>query len=953
MARARNKRGSVLLMAIGLLTIIALLASMFLIVANLDATEAAIMSSKDQANMLAQNILSSVVARIGEDRYCGSTTDYSYPGPPAYKATQAKPFGQLASNTSSSTWKCFIDHPGVDTWLSSCYDPTEPNGFAFLSRIADTGIDKVDTDLDGIPDAYKTATANTSGSYYWAAVHVSDLAGRVCLNTAGLDPCATPAPTGMTTVITPTYINLKGLLGDANYTNIHTARCNNTTQTLLDYYNNCGSILLAPASSTYTPFSIADELFLLWRAPATQAPMTNQGRVYQATPSLTASLKQLHTTFSCTGAQVRRPACDCMQGINPLMTTDPSDSLIQLDTSTDAARQKIYQRVLRMIHQLRIGVNASDPIADLPKFMINDSRITANQKKMAAHFVANLWANQRPGDAPWRFKPRTIGNSFPYPPTDEAFTAYGLRQDLVISEAFAKHKKDEKKDTPDANSNHYWGYAVELLNPTPDPIAVSSATYSLKMNGTEILTTAFTVPGAAGGLPGRKVLYNCDYGPKYTSGAKGVFGADPNDPDGTPPNLWVKVTGLDFSGGTVSAPRKFQMYRKSPPDTNLVPLDEVGTGAAELNYSYPKPANAVLPDADANVPVVADVRRDDRMTNGGTEVRARYNIAAYVRSTSPSPVYLNKPKLLSDSDLTTDANNLATYSVPIRPLAAIRSTADAANLYFAGPMDSNAFPQRIRGTSGWGTSTGIATAMFSNIPGRGRLALAPMKITGSALDANNCHDGFTPGLYPDVPAATLWNEFVTNLRPHDTRPNEKSRIYGQININTASREVLRQLPWPKTITRNTTPYTIDKELAISYLLAYRDMKQVSGGPNYATRATVMVGGGTRTITGLRADAASNIAGFLTPGEAAIPLGDYMISLMGASTALCADYTRARNALYAAIADCITVRSDVFSVHIRVNVDNSPYIWYYTGVIDRSNCTKREHMPAVLLFAEVR
>ncbi len=196
---------------------------------------------------------------------------------------------------------------------------------------------------------------------------------------------------------------------------------------------------------------------------------------------------------------------------------------------------------------------------------------------------------------------------------------------------------------------------------------------------------------------------------------------------------------------------------------------------------------------------------------------------------------------------------------------------------------------------------------------------------------------------------------------------DEPRHYGKINLNTATYDVLKALPWPMQFP--TAPSDRDKfilDVAPEFILAYRDMRQVNlGNTNASVDAPITFGQigaacnalnyGNRAvatgITGLRAN--SQFKGYLTPSEVAIPLADLskIINLNGqafpvvsagftAPTFAAEDgttlaetsyfkhyfyfagstyvsYPLYRNFLYRPISDLVTVRSDTFTANIYV------------------------------------
>jgi hypothetical protein len=128
------------------------------------------------------------------------------------------------------------------------------------------------------------------------------------------------------------------------------------------------------------------------------------------------------------------------------------------------------------------------------------------------------------------------------------------------------------------------------------------------------------------------------------------------------------------------------------------------------------------------------------------------------------------------------------------------------------------------------------------------------------------------------------------------------------------------------------------------------------------------------------DVSSDSPGFLTPGELAIPLSDYMHYMLGitnltlpgasennlpATTVNLPGYLEARDALYKAVANCVTVNSDTFAVYVLVQLYDTSvtqptgaaggtngYLSQtrYLAVFDRSNCRLATDKPAILLTA---
>jgi len=903
MTERTNRRGSVLLMAIGLLTIVAILASTFLILSDLDARETVAIATKANADVLANSAVSIVAKWIGEDRY----------------ARDGKgPYGKLENLLdegnkavpNAEKWIKYTDIPydnneRDDIWLSSEWDPNDGGGVwghltnlakpntgqpNKLNQVAAGGNKFADADGDELQDAFLYDPFDKTDPEYYVAVRVVDLASRICVNTAGdaTDPNEVDSPN----TITPAFINLSNFLHNAAlYDKLHSERAGNAT--LKAYDANCARKLLSPDTEggiTFKPFALAEEPFFLWCKPTDQSPSTHVGRLHETfkDQQILDHVRRRLTTFSCTGAVVRHP--------------DPDNSLEELtylDVRTKGRRDEIRERMREMLKQINVGAD-------------NTAR-----DKMASHFVANLWAYQDSdrSDAPWEVD-------------GGAVTVFGLEQDLVITEVFARHEADIKEPANQPQTDtHAWGYALEISNPSLRNLDLGD--YRLEIDGNPVKNLSGSLGPAdpnSKATPEKVVLYSFEAGAdsQYSGKEAEFFGT------GDVSN-WKKVDNLDFSGGGKRVVKLIQ-------DTHGIPIDQVSIGD-ELGYSLD--SKDALKESDAENKEQKDIQRDDRIFDGDkSRRRARYNLGVYARY-DDTPA-LGIANFVKDADALTigGGQNDKGYSAYIaRPkrrnvagqsVEGIDSIGELCNIYLAGPeKDGDELPftkKIVREADG---------SVFKDILARGRLGFCPEDIT---------EDGYASGVYPDVPSGTLYAEFFTHVKPHHgTVLERRTRVYGLINVNTASLAVLEHLPWPKTIKGlGNTNVAVEPLLAARAILNYRNTP-----------------GANASISGLRKNGAANRRGFLTPGEVAIPLGSYVDQAMQANNAAArkaADYMEKRNALYAAVGNCLTTRSDVFAVHILVQYgedkDSPRQKWYYLAVIDRSSVRKEDDSPAVLLFTQV-
>ncbi|MDY6913527.1 MAG: hypothetical protein SVT52_03615 [Planctomycetota bacterium] len=864
----RNRRGSVLLMVVGLLTILAMLGGTLLIISHMDAKTSDALSAKSQADPIAEGIVSQVQALLKEDLYIDATNG---------------PYGNYDGSTSQENWRKFIDHPAyesggleveIDHWLASGWY-SGITTWAHVSNISGENLNDVnnvtvgapdndyaDADGDGDRDArfFDTGVTNNEGETYYAAVRVIDLAGLLCVNTGAQSDAAT-----MPDTTRPVSIELSSFLSGC-YSNLHDERCGGTgTTDLEDFSENAAECLLAP-SGDYLPFAIGDEMYLRWLTA--DAP-TETGRLYDEITSLATDKRRQLTTFTCSRSLVRRPTGTFTE---PLVLTGSTIN-------------EIRDRVVYMLAQLSIGADDNA------------------RQHIAAAFVANLWAYQSNGTTgfPWAFN-YTVGAT--------SYTAYGVVPQPVITESYARFVQSSQPDP--GPHDHKWFAAIEIYNPGSLPAGL---TYKLA-------DTVISVP-----VSGQRNIYY-DY---EGYGNLAAIAADTGIDQATL-NDGIRINGLQFyEGKTV----KLTCTKLASPE---IVIDEVSS--ADLNHSAASPTDSSETD---------DIRRDDA-TN-----RARYNIAAYLHTDDSGGVQQE----LGESNNLTESTTLspdADYSAPIiRKEGEISDLGELLHIYCAGHFsdgsDEIPFTKRLLNSS--------ISAIFDDNPARGRLDPHPDDV------AYDRPTGYTFTDYPDVPAAAMLSEFFTLVPPDGTRTDitPDSRIYGRININTATEDVLERLPFETNITLSgyTNPVITVSDV-VDYIIAYRDMTQHGTSRNYASRSDPA----GADITNLRSnDPNSNIDGFLTAGEVAIPLADYVTDrILAANGGLTLDdlkklapYLEARDALYRSISNLITVNSDVYAANIVVQLrdsdGNTRYTWNYIAVLDRSNCDDTGDQPAVLLFSEIK
>jgi len=1013
MTYMHNRHGSVLLMAIGMLTILAILASTFVIISNLDSQETESLALRACAEPITDGVVARAIAQIGADR-AASELDGAY--------------GDVAPG--SNGWIRFIDcsHSSygdsadfpnpeqADPWLATSYLGGEGVGGHFTNIDANTSKEEynfdgirfsengtyvdgmshdgkhVDTDGDGIPDAtlYNTQIPSpiTDANTYWAAMRIVDLSARICVNTAG-GWFEGDAPDNRPNGSGPAMIDLRGFLdyrigmgtaiplydmvheGTAGSGTVIKGRIGNEAASggnalepapgsLKGYDKYCGRKLLSPARGGYQPYGIGDEAFFLNACSYTDNISMFGGRfnemlapISTVGAAMSDQVRRQLTTLSSVSAAVREPS----EGFYELLPIDTVQS--QNDC------QLVYERMLVMLERTRIGITPAD------------------RDRMAAHFAANLWAYCAYGDtgAPWAFRPNG----------DETRTFYGLRQDLVITQIFARHISNtefDANDTDHAKDNSAWGFAVELANPTSSNAMLDN--YELELKSQDGNTVLVPLRSGAGGLPfimaprssatapSKRVIYGCVFGAgNEDKTVKNLFGASPS------PLSWYKDDKLTFLKGTPSI--SITLYRKV--GTFRVPIDFATVGEENADLAYDTSLRPVDIAGDYSDPgwkpsygdAGIHIQRDDRLKEG-TARRAKFNMAIYHVNNSVTDTKLGQGNNLADGDLdhciyatSTEANySPGIYRPRDNALTASQTPtaresmpddeyflpglADMANVYLTGPVSESGVDKVF--------TTEILkedhSTVFKDRPDRGRTPTLKAALTDMV-------DSGATGNYLDVPPGYLFHEFFTRTPSHQARLNEKKRVYGLININTLGistnganvRSAAWWLPWPTespsgsaasnsgnrlALGGNAIEY--NRATAISYIQQYRD-KEGSG----EDRA------GWTEIENLRTADGSDIAGFLTPGEVGIPLAKYMQSILGDSEDKYqdADYVRAVNALFGYISDCISTRSDVFACYVTVQHGKVPQgkRWRYVAVIDRSNVLRPTDKPALLMRTPIR
>jgi hypothetical protein len=904
-----TRRGSVLMMAVALLAIIFILGSTFLAVAHMDMRTSSAIVSRSHGEPVAAGTVAIVQQMLANDLRLGTNGTYS----------------DLSDvpNNSEELLAAFVDYRKVE---DAATGPDDPFLFrqipvAFDGTFEDpvfsevfTFSDDEETSLSGDGVDAKLGLAdsvNAFGQPYKVAVKVVDLAGRACINTAGWPQWNMPQRP-----VNYDVVDLMGY-GPSSRSVFNGLRADGDNPPLPTYWNQCGSRLIVPDTTSYSyrPFPIGEEPYFHYLAAGAASEtglLANATAGANGGSGLDADQRKSLTTYSAARMLVRHP------------------------WGVDAARVDINQVPTSSAHRNAVYALVRDVLEELDQNAANNDA----HKRMACNFVANLWAYMDDDNShePWK-----------YSVNDGGFrcTAFGLRQDLVITEMYAAIRYTADPSPPTHN-DYAAGRAVELYNPTDRSIDLNDYelwAYSNNASRKRIsLSSATLAPGQFA------VVYTVKLGPDYSDNeaqAKDDLNLADADFAAGCQKIEIPDTGSqqdDFLDGG----HKLSLVRKHGSDD--VPIDEVDVDN-DLNFN--DGANGSI-----------SIRRDTGPSGSHAANKARYNLPVYDKTLNAGMTHeLGQRSDLSGQDeIGGVRRGPAIVKLGERHLSGqseLLSLGELGRVYLTGPTRENSDHADKFNAFSRRAYDGIGPYFK---PGNGLIARADLRPW-----TNNLPAMADDTKYPQLPLAALLGEVLTVYPGDATRGAEQRRVYGMININTASKKVLERLPWPDPADIEIDGAAIGKsrsamvgEIA-EIILAYRDRKAPSFAPSLdysqnQRRVSFTSPGAHRggAVGAIRQN--SDVGGFLSPWELAIPLADYYdIVLNGhkASNYDRWDYGDNRDALFRAVANLVTVRSDTFGVLVRVQLAEDALAgWTYLAVIDRSGCRETGDVPKIILFTQV-
>lgn len=947
--RKNQNRGSALLLAVGLLTILAMLGTTFLLISRMNRQRTQAITAKATVDNLAAGIVSQVAAVLQDD------------------------FG-VSGGDDVVRWRSFVNYASDDNGMDKFlwyYDGDSATRH-YSNVIGDDGtLTKVDGGKTNNARLVSTTVMNSMGQRFNVAIRVLDTSSLINVNVACYNSVT---PADMPSYGSPVGVDLREFIGEALYDRTSSpqgpnpARCGGQLSTPAAVNTNIALHPVPPEEgdppNNYKPFAIGDEMYLRWLG--SNNSRTETGRLFDSIESLEnenftepdyldgTPKRQFLTTHSVTRTRSR----------SALGKIDMTDTGFQNDLPAPPAgekkekdnKQKLYEDLLRAAYPLREDGEVEESIAFT-------STATQAQKLKIAHFVANLWAYGSPSEQNMAFAV-TPDQLFIYEPelseddtpelVTEGFTVYGVVAQPVIAEAYAYSLAQDYRDNGGAvqeMGDNGWAYAIELYNPTDENITL---TYDIAdQHGYRLVQggNTFDFPTLSDNNPivlaartrvviysyGGQVFQRDSNGDIVKDGAgiplreiatENSFGFTEQDLTPADYNGWFKWNELDFTKSDDVELWRIVKEKETevanPQEVDIL-MDRVNR--TDIDYTVDdKVTNGNTPTT------VDDIKHDDQIARLGQrdDTHERAIITELYKPALTDSTFAEHTLSISNAlppgaVSTMDGVSKQGFSLKFNT----ENIADVANIYLYGPED--------------GSTDGLPQALdaVKNSLDRGR----PDYLGAINVRPNvDPEDKYPSHIFPDVPWATLFNELFERI-PDIAKDG---RVYGRININTATKEVLKLLPWPDTVGSGT----VDTDELVNYIIAYRDKKNIQGVPNYSNGRA-----GPTGIDNLRArprdtevtgDYGSNCRGFLTAGEIAIPLAVYAKNVGGLDESD-ANYLEDRDSLYRAVSNVISVSSDTFVVNFKIQMQGgSEHSWYYTAFIDRSNCTTADDFPAILL-----
>ncbi len=898
--QSTSRRGSVILMVVGLLTILSMLGAAFVLSSRLDARQARALTGSANPEYAAKGVMSMIQARLIADI---RTVELDPNDPDGLKDSMEHEF----------TWYVDVPGPEVDEWLSSASPVSLESGAIVWPMVSallrpveecvnveipedDAPLDELLVDTDGLMhgDALlgDTGAFGRNGEQYYVAVRIIDLSGRMTLGEVSSSDRA---------------------------------------HDIGDYAVGFPEFETIPRSDDY---DVTDEMAMLWPyeaafvGPLAEKLLTAAGgnRQLASAPQVRALL----TTRGGSEPLLRYPEWGSVETGDlanpsedvpifkpvPLLRDEldasslPDDGVLDASSPEHWKVQELYENVLRWL--------PSD---------------AGDREKRAAHFAINWYAAQLPRLPGLSDDAVPLAAQVSFKPDGKTWSVYGLDHQPFITEAYAAYKQNTDATSNDAR----WFCAVEVFNPYPKALEPDpSARFKI---------SASAAPGASENIElkanrdpdSRKVYFNHSYDiGDLKAGLKTDFGW--TDAQANLTDSWHRIDNDDFN-----------LFESAI---------ELKRGAAVLDKVSAAEIGAFDPNSvDFGDKQTISAQRDDRTdtTDEPEDDHWKLSVAAYVDKTTSGHTLGEQNSAVDLDSNEAIGGEKAGFAYPVEfgrrtdPDAPppFRSVGDLTRVYFFGPDHDEGLPQKM--------------LKDKDSPLRGRPDLFPSVQTGPdeaydwTIKQAEWKLGAAEKLYPPIPWACMGGEMFRMLPV-----GRGGRLRGLVNINTAPREVLEKLPW---LPQDGNNYYIDLNQDGAFDEDF-DKKVTWNEGMLRSLADAIISyrsTANRSITGLsnlRAHPSecgpTATLGFMTPGEIAVPLAQWaeanlcpqILGVSGDAVKKHKWYSVVRDSLYRNVSNMITVRSACFAAFVRVEArhgDKTLRSRNYLAVFDRGNASLCERI----------
>ncbi|MBT3279259.1 MAG: hypothetical protein HN370_07800 [Phycisphaerales bacterium] len=924
--RQNPRRGAAILLALSLLTVMALLGTTFLVVTQSYRDHSAIIEAREPVEELAAGIVRTVCTRMQDDLWLSenSTDTNGYPyksirsGKPP-DVTVRRRYGEFPGKQARSA---YADR-GEDFWLSTfdVYEKNVSGGAA--ARAANLGlgtyaptVELLRPKFNAISGGYVsssgieekdgvwqgTSVYNVNGEQYYVALRVLDLCGLMNVNTAGRYPDWDNPPLFMTSLDLDIAAVFSGVPGVRS--RIETERQSEigTPAGRKSYFWNVASRLHTPDGAR--PFCIGDE-------PAARIPhRANQKLRLSKMFSNISDYHRTHATaYSCNRNFLRFNNSKARQRINPnvdyllsLKKSDgsrvyPANALRELDI---AGEDENDQRA----REIREGLYVQ----------IKNMIAKKDHANKAKHIVANLWA-YCDGMNP--------DKDYAFAPPGGGVTVYGVVPRPVIAEVFIYHKKDTlvgDKDPDGTKDDSVKAYAVEIFNPTDAGVDLSEYTLGgMSLSGTV-------------GVGQRMVFYHHEAGLQASADDRDVTKVF----QGASTAGWISLPELDFSTDKMMKLKK-----------GSIPIDVIKTsdlGYMNKNFTFIKTYKPMAAGRYGPKSMQRDDTWDDPSTPFRYEGRERYNVAFYITFSNNK---LGMPNNLAGADMPRfeskikgKAHDGCYEGFSIRKKRKVinasgevhyvcQTVGELFHLYWVGPTKGGrSLPEQLK----------------ARRCTRDRGKCVPDSESDDIYEASDD--------YAKIPWPLCLAEFVDVVPPDPFRDlsdvpgrDVYAVQYGKININTAPAKVLRGLPFPPEY------FWFGADINDGTFVSDEESKEFRSLNSMRSKAVKIVEH-RRAWSGLKS-IGQVLNGRITGGTKAYIRNIYN----GRHTRIGMVDVWVR---WGRILDLLTINSDSFAVILKISSTNNSSRpqdsggnvvgeWRYLAVIDRSNCLNPSDRPQIMLF----